>query len=306
MNMPFFSVIIPLFNKEKHIKRTLESVLKQTFKDFEIIIIDDGSSDNSYEIVQSISDDRIILVKQKNKGVSQARNNGIRKAKGKYITFLDADDEWVPEKLNQHFELHNGNPNLVWSCSAYRKVSYKNERDIIYSIEGVLPNTIEAIINGLKIWTGTVIVNKGVFKEKRFLFNISLSNSEDRELWFKLACIYPKIGYISEVLAIYNIDNENSLTSVAYSNSNFSFLSMASRLEVEMKSLSDKQKENLLNYIHKFNKIAIFHAWLHSDVFKKNSFRFEGIMDKSSLNFLEKYNSLPVIIKKIYIKLLIK
>ena len=88
------SVVIPLYNKEKYIKRAIESVLNQTFQKFEIIVVNDGSTDKSAEIVQNIKDPRIRLINQKNAGVSAARNRGIQEAKYEYIAFLDADDFW--------------------------------------------------------------------------------------------------------------------------------------------------------------------------------------------------------------------
>ena len=89
--MPFFSIIIPLFNKEKFLKATLESVFEQTFSDFEILVINDGSTDKSLEIVESIQHKKIKIYNQKNQGVSAARNLGIEKSTSDYCCFLDAD-----------------------------------------------------------------------------------------------------------------------------------------------------------------------------------------------------------------------
>ena len=88
--MPFFSIIIPLYNKELFIKATINSVLNQTFNDFELIIVDDGSTDNSHQIVSKYQDSRILLIKQENQGVSEARNSGIKLSKSNYIAFLEA------------------------------------------------------------------------------------------------------------------------------------------------------------------------------------------------------------------------
>lgn len=94
MSIPKYSVIIPLYNKERFIKQTLESVLCQSISDFEIIVVDDGSTDRSTEIVRSIRDSRVHLISQENQGVSKARNTGIDNSKGDYVCFLDADDLW--------------------------------------------------------------------------------------------------------------------------------------------------------------------------------------------------------------------
>ncbi len=95
------SVVIPLYNKEKSIGNTIRCVLAQTFQDFEIVIVDDGSTDNSANVVKQFTDERIHLMHQENTGVSAARNKGIAEAKGEYIAFLDADDEWLPNHLEE-------------------------------------------------------------------------------------------------------------------------------------------------------------------------------------------------------------
>src|SRR5690606_25848964 len=99
MMTPYFSVVISLYNKEKHIQSTIESVLKQTFVDFEIIIVNDGSTDNSEVVAKSFRDKRICYYHQENKGASGARNAAISKANGTYIALLDADDLWAPNYL---------------------------------------------------------------------------------------------------------------------------------------------------------------------------------------------------------------
>lgn len=94
------SVVIPLYNKEKYVRRTIDSVLKQTFQDFEIVVVNDGSTDNGVGVVNSYNNPKIRLVNQENQGVSAARNRGISEAKYDYIAFLDADDEWTESHLS--------------------------------------------------------------------------------------------------------------------------------------------------------------------------------------------------------------
>lgn len=94
------SVVIPLYNKEPIIEKTLKSVLSQDYSDFEVVVVDDGSTDNSVALVESIGDPRIRLIKQENGGPSKARNTGVKNAKGNWILFIDADDEMLPETLN--------------------------------------------------------------------------------------------------------------------------------------------------------------------------------------------------------------
>ena len=101
---PKISVIIPLYNKEKIVERSVNSVLNQSFNDFELIIVDDGSTDKSFEIVNKIKDDRIKLIKQKNAGPSAARNRGVKESKTDWVLFLDSDDELLKDAL-EHFIL---------------------------------------------------------------------------------------------------------------------------------------------------------------------------------------------------------
>ena len=97
--MPKVSVIIPTYNRSKYVTKAIDSVLAQTYRDFEIIVVDDGSTDNTKEVLKPYTD-RIKYLYQENTGVSAARNAGIRAAGGQWIAFLDSDDEWLPEKLS--------------------------------------------------------------------------------------------------------------------------------------------------------------------------------------------------------------
>ena len=101
------SVVIPLFNKEASIKQSLMSVLSQSYQDFEVVIVDDGSTDNSVAKVEEIQDSRIRLILQENGGPGKARNTGVKNAKGEWVLFLDADDELLPDALNGFNELMN-------------------------------------------------------------------------------------------------------------------------------------------------------------------------------------------------------
>jgi glycosyltransferase involved in cell wall biosynthesis len=119
MSYPIISVVLPAYNAAKFIDQTIQSVLNQTFTDFELLIIDDGSIDNTLEISNqyALGDRRIQVISQINQGVSATRNHGIQLAKGKFIAFLDADDLWLPEKLATHIEHFQANANLAISFS---------------------------------------------------------------------------------------------------------------------------------------------------------------------------------------------
>ena len=183
------SVIIPLFNKEAYIAKTLESVLKQDHTDFEVIVIDDGSTDHSTDIVRSIKDPRVILICQKNGGVSSARNHGIEEATGDYITFLDADDVWRPDFLRKMDMLTKEYPSFSFFCSAQvnRKIPSLPDGTTIIN-DHCLYDYIYS--------TGCILLQRDVFK-KAGLFRKGISLGEDRDMWLRIACYYPTI-YINE------------------------------------------------------------------------------------------------------------
>ncbi|MCD8295943.1 MAG: glycosyltransferase [Prevotella sp.] len=117
-----FSVVIPLYNMADTIKRTINSALNQTCQDFEIIVVDDGSKDNSASIAQEIDDNRITVIRQPNGGVSVARNNGMEHANGQFITFLDADDEYMPEHLETLKRLIDTYPDYNVYATSYKLI----------------------------------------------------------------------------------------------------------------------------------------------------------------------------------------
>ena len=124
--MPFFSVITPLYNKEDYIEATIKSVLNQTFDDFEMVIVDDGSTDNSLKILSQIKSSKINILVQENQGPSVARNKAIANAKGKYIAPLDADDIWREDHLAELKSLIDSFPNAGVFCNNYKVRLNKN------------------------------------------------------------------------------------------------------------------------------------------------------------------------------------
>lgn len=115
---PLFSIVIPIYNVERYIRECLESVLMQTYSNFEIICVDDGSPDNSIKIVQQYIDPRIRIITQRNRGLAAARNTGINASRGMFVALLDSDDFWHPEKLQQHYRHLSNDPTIGVSYSA--------------------------------------------------------------------------------------------------------------------------------------------------------------------------------------------
>ena len=216
---PIFSIVIPLFNKEKEIQQTLESVLKQTFHDFEVIIINDGSTDKSEQIVNSFTDERILLISTDNKGVSQARNFGINYANGEIIAFIDADDYWFPNHLEKLFELHQKFPETGLLATNYE--FYFSEHNIIRPTfdgipaenwSGIVKDFFKSSMTYRLAWTSAVAVPKAILdKIGCFDETITLGAGEDTDLWIRIAVDYP-VAFSTEISARYNMTAQNKIS----------------------------------------------------------------------------------------------
>jgi len=206
-----FSVVIPLYNKELYIARTIQSVLDQTYKEFEIIIVDDGSTDRSVAEVKKIDDERIRIVGQKNAGVSAARNRGIKEARYDLIAFLDADDEWLSSHLQELIQLKNDFPECQVFATNYKIIDTSNSERLpvntsvldINGKTGVIKNYFKAgVKTAPPLWTSAIAMNKEAIKNVGG-FPLNVTSGEDLLTWARLACRY-KIAYSKRVTAIYH------------------------------------------------------------------------------------------------------
>ena len=212
-----FSVITPLYNKAAYVEKALQSLINQTFTEFEIIVIDDGSTDNSLNIVKQIiksSNHQINIIEQKNSGVSTARNNGVNTANYDYICFLDADDWWQPTFLAEMKRLIDDFPDAGIYGTGYFKV--KDCKNIPAKI-GVPANFERGYFDyfqaytdsmWMPLWTGAVCVPRNIFNEFKG-FNSSLRMGEDFHLWARIALKY-KTVLLNKPLAFYNQDVEQA------------------------------------------------------------------------------------------------
>lgn len=206
------SVIIPLYNKELSIVSTLQTVLDQTFSDYEIVIVDDGSTDSSVAEVEKVQDSRIRLIHQQNAGVSAARNRGIKEAKGDLIAFLDADDEWKPEYLATQYHLFQKYPECsVFACNyEFRDVSGKVTPTLIHKLpfvgeDGILSNYFEvASCSHPPLWTSAVMVKKQAMQAIGG-FPLGIKSGEDLLTWARLA-VNGMIAYSKRPLAVFIFD----------------------------------------------------------------------------------------------------
>lgn len=205
-----FSIIIPLYNKAQYVFKCIESVMNQSFRDFELIIINDGSTDNSMGVVKLFKDSRIKVIEQNNSGVSSARNYGVKVAKNDFIAFLDADDWWSPNYLEEIHGLIRKYPKAGLWAAKYYKV--RNGHNIEANI-GLENNFQDGYINYIKSYTETMwmpvtsssfVSRKPVFDEFGG-FNPELRIGEDFDLWIRIALKY-KIAFFNKPLVYYNQD----------------------------------------------------------------------------------------------------
>lgn len=211
--MPLISVVIPLYNKEPYIKRAIDSILAQKIQDYEIIVIDDGSTDKSAEVVKSFPDPRIRLIQQENAGVSAARNRGgIEEAKAELIAFLDADDEWTPPYfLETIWRLKEKYPEAGAYATGY-KISRADEIKIAdlkkfspAPWEGPLQNYFkDAALGDHPVCSSAVCIPRNIIMELEGFKKGVAWGGEDLDLWGgRVALKYP-IVYSCEVGVIYH------------------------------------------------------------------------------------------------------
>ena len=201
------SVIIPTYNKSQYLKEAIESVLNQTYKNIEIIIVDDGSTDNTEKIARSFQGTRIIYFFQKNKGPAGARDSGIKKAQGEYVAFLDSDDLWLPEKLERQIEFMERNSEIgLLGTGCYEvdsggkmigKKNFPTENNILQKI----------LIKYNPFIQSSVTIKKEIL-DKVEGYDENFSESEDYDLWLRIAK-YCQIANLPEPLVMKRYYPEN-------------------------------------------------------------------------------------------------
>lgn len=208
MSTPFFSVVVPTYNRAQIIAKTLGSVLNQNFQDWECILVDDGSSDNTGEVVGSLQDKRIRYFSKRNEERSVARNYGIEKARGKYICFLDSDDTFYPnhlEELNRAILKENSPVGILNTGMNENRNGKLVERKMYNPLEYAHP--IYYIWNNFMLPT-SVCVHRAILSE--FKFPSEFNVWEDTHLWLRITSKYP-FYQIEQITAQWNIHSESSV-----------------------------------------------------------------------------------------------
>lgn len=267
-----FSVIVPLYNKAPYVKKALESICAQTYKDFELVIIDDGSTDDSLAVVNDFVREvygvKCMVYSQANAGVAAARNNGVAKSKGEYVCFLDADDWWEPTYLEEmdrlimeYSEAGLYATNYVYYKHGKTHVALKLERGYINYPEAYLHSV------AMPVWTGAASVPRKVFDEMGG-FPVGIKLGEDFLLWAKTALHY-KVAFSEKALTYYNNDVPANLR--ATRNLHKPECSMYFHLgEIESivdtgQSLSIVDREAWKALLDKLRVIGLMNYWLNDE-----------------------------------------
>ncbi|MEE8059328.1 MAG: glycosyltransferase [Pseudomonadales bacterium] len=225
---PTVSVVVPLYNTQRYIAECIDSVLAQSFADFELIVVNDGSTDGSTKIVQSYADKRMRLVNQENRGLAGARNTGTREARGTYIAFLDADDYWHPDKLALHVSHLDDSPNVGVSYSGSIFID-ENSLPLGIVQRPKLSNISTAhILCRNPVGNGSSpVVRKDVFNQIEFTcgelshrdpcyFDEDLQQSEDIECWLRMSLTTDWLFEgIKAELTYYRVSNQGLSTNLA-------------------------------------------------------------------------------------------
>ncbi len=247
MNAPFFSVIIPAYNRYSSLTKAVESVLSQTYNNFELIVIDDGSADETPEI-KDIFNQKIKYIRQENSGVSSARNTGVSISEGTHIAFLDSDDLWLPSKLQAQADYIKKNPEILI-----------HQTDETWIRNGIRVNPMKKhakrggniFIDSLELCLvspSAVVMHKNLF-DKYGNFDEDMQVCEDYDMWLRISA-YEKIGLISDQLIIKHGGHEDQLSRKFQGMDRFRIYSILKLLESSGESMKIEYRnsaaENLL------------------------------------------------------------
>jgi len=250
------SVIIPTYNRYTLLKRALTSVYAQTLQPQEVIVVDDGSTDNTSYIIQDFP--KITYMYQENSGVSSARNLGIKNSTCKWIAFLDSDDAWDKNKLALHVEFHKNNPHILMSYTNEKWIRDHKEIRVPKKYQKFEGNIFDKCLSHCIIAPSSVYLHRAIL-ESIGLFDESLEVCEDYDLWLRLTCKY-EVGVLQERLITKYAGHENQLSFKYWGMDRFRVQSLEKFLDTDKKELVKemlvKKYTLLLKGALKYDRIA--------------------------------------------------
>lgn len=241
---PKISVLLPVYNAEKYIKQAIDSILNQTFSDFEFIIINDGSTDNSLSVIKSITDKRIIIINQKNKGLIASLNYGIDISKGEYIARMDADDIAFPSRFEAQLKLFSENEKLGLCGTSTENFGALSNKNIMSSNDQFLKSHL---LFGPPFAHPSVMMKRAILVQNNIRYDSNFMHCEDFALWSALKP-YCSFSNVAEVLLQYRVHSEQVTNQ-------FSSTVLDAHYQICCNNLTtlliDLTKENFLAYIAK-------------------------------------------------------
>ena len=254
------SVIVPSYNMAHLLPRSVESAAKQKHAPAEIIVVDDGSSDDTVAVLKELSEKypALCFKSQKNKGNAGAKNTGIEMATGKYVAFLDADDVWLPNRLSSQVELLKKEPSLKWAAGAYLEVTYVDGKTVVCGSSKLQPavasaddsihEALKLIASPTSVWIGTIIAETEAIRALDG-FCEELLGCDDSDLWVRMALANQQIGFVVEPVAKYTVAQQGSLTGLASRKISPTQFLHYERLSEHMRALEDVSQKRLISNI---------------------------------------------------------
>lgn len=243
------SIIVPVYNSEKYIERCLNSVISQTYKNIEIIIVDDGSSDNSFNVISKFDDKRIKYFRKENEGVSIARNYGIKRASGEYLLFVDSDDYISRDMVQELVKQTEGLSEIIFCNNLEIWYNKEEERRLFISIEELSKNNvIREIASGRAGLVCSKLVSKKVIDDNNITFDKNLKVGEDQLFFLAVAEKSDEFKYVDKPLYFYDRTNENSAT-IKYQHNlykNFIYLYKQVLRVLERNNMNNEEDNQLL------------------------------------------------------------
>ncbi len=213
-NCPLFSIVIPIYNEKDNLEKTLETVYSQSLQDYEIILVDDGSTDGSIESIKHILDERCVIVTKENQGLPAARNSGLQRARGIYMALLDADDFWYPDHLEVAARFFSNNPQMLWYCPKWDRASdivNDSRPDEHSDANFIICNYFESghSIDKNRLHPSAVVLHSKLIPNNGKLFPEQMINGcEDAYTWYKIASNNPLYGWYGRSTMVYNNSGE--------------------------------------------------------------------------------------------------
>ncbi len=278
---PDVSVIIPVYNGEHNIKTSLNSLLEQSYSNFEAIIIDDGSHDNTSEVISELvgDDKRFKYIYQENSGVSKARNKGIVNAKGKYICFLDSDDRYIETFIEKMFaQIEAEDADVCYCGHNYVTPTESKELKMKFKKGDILTDYIDGSVH---IHTTAWMIKRALLEQYDIAFQEGVSWGEDIEFFSEVLSVTDKVTFVKEYLTDYNFGfDSNQLSSFSMD-----------KIKHDHDSIKRIQKNKRINKNSKINSLLIDHRLPAPMVYRLVEAFNQDIEDKVIIEYYDKYSS---------------